>query len=191
MTRDSTAAQVATHRLIAAGFGGQGVLTIGKLLCNAAMAEGHRVSYLPSYGAEVRGGTANCQITISSGEIYNPLVDTAHTLMILNEPSMERFLDRLAPEGLLLANTSAVDMSRFKVPEQADVVEVPAIQVAAELGEVRVANVVMLGAFAGRSGRIGLDACEQAVRKVLGGRKAALLDVNLSALARGAELARP
>jgi 2-oxoglutarate ferredoxin oxidoreductase subunit gamma len=177
------------HRLIAAGFGGQGVLTIGKLLCNAAMAEGRRVCYLPSYGAEVRGGTANCKVVVSSRDIYSPLVECADSLVMLNEPSMERFLPRLAPGGRVVANTSAVDLSRFDLPEAARVTEVPAIGAAAELGEVRVANVVMLGALVAATGLVGREACESAIRQVLGGRKAALLQANLAALARGMELA--
>jgi 2-oxoglutarate ferredoxin oxidoreductase subunit gamma len=180
----------AEHRIIAAGFGGQGVLTIGKLVCYAGMAQGRIVSYLPSYGAEVRGGTANCQITISSHDIYNPLVEAPDSLIILNELSLERFLPRLRPGGLLVVNTSAVEMERFDLPESIQVLPVPAVKLAAELGEVRVANVVMLGAFAGRTGLVELDSCRSAIRKVLGGRKAGLMEVNIQALQRGAEQAR-
>jgi 2-oxoglutarate ferredoxin oxidoreductase subunit gamma len=187
MSASAATARASEHRVIAAGFGGQGVLTIGKLLCYAGMGEGRRVSYLPSYGAEVRGGTANCKVVVSSGEIYNPLVETADSLVILNELSLERFLPQLKPDGLLVVNTSAVGLSDFDLPEGAGVVEVPAIEIAAELGEVRVANVVMLGAFVACSGLVSLDACETAIGEVLGGRKAALLEVNRSALARGAQ----
>jgi 2-oxoglutarate ferredoxin oxidoreductase subunit gamma len=97
------------HRLIVAGFGGQGILTLGKLLCMAAMREGKKVTYLPAYGPEVRGGTANCQVVISSGIIYSPLVEQADSAIILNQLSYERFARALKPSGLLLVNSSGVD----------------------------------------------------------------------------------
>lgn len=186
----STATALTTeHRVLAAGFGGQGVLTIGKLMCTAAVEEDLQVTYFPSYGSEVRGGTANCQVVLSPRSIYNPQVESADSLIILNELSFEHFTPRLVPGGLLLVNTSAVNLAQHEAPEGADLLALPAIAEAADLGEVRVANVVMLGAWAQRTGIVGLDSCGNAIRELLVGRKAQLQDVNLAALARGAELA--
>jgi len=176
------------HRLIVAGFGGQGILTAGKLLCRAAISEGRCVTFYPSYGAEVRGGTANCQVIISSGTIYSPIVEEADSLIILNLLSYDRFADSLKPGGLMVVNTSTVDTDLAARRDGAEIVEIPATELAAEMGDVRVANVIMLGAFARASDILAEESCRQAVQDVLRS-KAALLDLNLAAFQRGSELA--
>ena len=187
MTGETTADTA--HRIIIAGFGGQGILTLGKLLGMAGIAEGRDVTYLPSYGAEVRGGTANCQVIISPGAIYSPLVERANTLIMLNEPSYDKFLGRLEPGGLLVVNASGVDMDRVARPDDAWLLPLPAAEAAIEMGNVRVANVLMLGAFVACTGVVSAGSCAEAIKELLGRRKAELLDLNLRALARGAELA--
>ncbi len=176
------------YRLIAAGSGGQGILTLAKLLCTAAMNEGKTVTYFPSYGAEVRGGTANCQVVLSNRHIHAPLVEHAHSLIVLNQPSYERFLPRLMPGGLLVANTSAVELAA-EPPGHATIVAVPAAEAAARMGDVRVGNVIMLGAFAAACRVVSQEACRDALREQFVGRRAAMLDLNLAAFQAGVGMA--
>ncbi len=185
----SPAAGGGEYRAIVAGFGGQGILTLGRLLCTAAMADGRQVTYLPSYGTEVRGGTANCQVVVSDGTIYSPLVEEADALIILNQLSYERFLPRLNSGGLLVVNSSGVDLEQVPCPPGARRVCVPAAERAAELGDVRVGNVLMLGAFTQASSLVSRQSCEAALETAFSDRKADLLDVNKRALAEGVHLA--
>ena len=173
------------HRLIAAGFGGQGVLTLGRLICLAAMAEGRTVTYMPAYGTEVRGGTANCQVVVSSARIYSPLVERADSLIVLNQLSLERFGARLNPGGLILVNSSGVEPEAVAVAEDARLVAVPAAEKAAEMGDVRVGNVLMLGAFARAGGLVTAQSCRRALGEVFGGAKADMLGLNLDAFEAG------
>jgi len=177
------------HRLIVAGFGGQGVLTLGKLLCLAAISEGKQVTYLPSYGSEVRGGTANCNVVISTGEIFSPVVERADSLIILNELSFERFGGLVEEGGLLVLNTSLVDPGDYAQAHSARVLGVAATERALELGNLVVANVIMLGAFLGASGLCKSANVEKALGQTLTGRKSAALEINLCALQEGLELA--
>ncbi len=170
------------HRLIVAGFGGQGVLTLGKLLCMAAMRENRTVTYLPSYGSEVRGGTAKTQVVISSGAIYSPLVEEADSLIILNELSFEKYASRLKPGGLLVANDSLVDEP---AAPNARLLALPASEMAVELGNLKIANVLMMGAFIQATGLIGEESCCTAIEELLGARKADLLALNLQAFRKG------
>ncbi|MHC4788483.1 MAG: 2-oxoacid:acceptor oxidoreductase family protein, partial [Planctomycetota bacterium] len=177
------------QRLIVAGFGGQGVLTLGKILCMAAMREGKKVAYLPSYGAEVRGGTANCQVVVSQETIYSPLVEEADSLIILNQLSYDRFAPVLKAGGLLLLNCSLVAADTMLDHQDSLVLPLPVTEMAAEMGEVRVANVILLGAFVQLTGLVRRESCLAALEDLFGQRKAELMAVNTQALARGAELA--
>ena len=176
------------HRLIVAGFGGQGVLTLGRLLCQAVMSEGKQVTCLPSYGSEVRGGTANCNVVISRDDIYNTVVEEADSLIILNRMSFERFGDALKRGGLLVLNTSMVHPGDYGARRGVRAVEVPATEMAGGLGNVVVANVIMLGAYATASQLCAVASARSAVEQMLAGRKHEVLDLNLKALAAGAAL---
>jgi len=187
--KTETGATRREYRLIAAGFGGQGSLTIGRLLCAAAIGEGRNVTYLPSYGSEVRGGTANCQVVISAGTIYSPLVEEADGLIILNQLSCERFAPRLKAGGLMVLNSSAVELPEEPVRTDGTVLAVPAGELAAELGDVRVANIVMLGTFVRASGILGEQSVRAAIERVLGARKAEMAELNARAWQKGLELA--
>jgi 2-oxoglutarate ferredoxin oxidoreductase subunit gamma len=176
------------HRLIVAGFGGQGVLSLGKILCISAMAEGQTVTYLPSYGAEVRGGTANCQVTISSHTIYSPLVELADSLIIMNQLSYDRFADRVRKGGLTVVNSSAVNVQEG--PANGRVISLPATERAAEMGSVRVANVIMLGAFLATVPLVEWESCRRAMAELWGERKADLVELNARALELGAGMSR-
>src|SRR5512143_2723129 len=141
--------------VIIAGFGGQGVLMAGKLLASAGMLEGRHVTWFPSYGAEIRGGTANCTVIIASEEIGSPVVRTPSAMLILNEASYKKFEDRIKQNGLLFLNTSLVHAA----PTRTDIcrIDVRANDIAEQLGDIRVANMVMLGAFLKKSGVVKLE----------------------------------
>jgi len=178
-----------THHLIVSGFGGQGVLTLGKLICQAAIAEGRQVTCLPSYGAEVRGGTANCQVVLADDEVLDPSVLCADALIILNALSLERFGPRLAPDGLLVLNTSLVAPADDKLPQHGRVVPVPATERAAALGDIRAANMLTLGAYTRASAAVSEQAMRQAVADLFEPRGPALVELNLKAFDEGCALA--
>lgn len=173
-------------RLVIAGFGGQGLLTAGKLLCRSCLNENKNVTYLPSYGSEVRGGTANCHVVISDKTISSPSVDNADAMIILNELSMARFADKIKEHGLLLLNSSLIDMDAHTIRTD-NVFAIPATQLAAELGNVIVANIIMLGAFVAHSSVCKLETVEDSIRTWLESKnRIRNLEVNLNALRHGA-----
>ena len=169
-------------KTIFAGFGGQGVLSMGLSLTQAAMLEGRNVTYLPSYGAEVRGGTANCTVAVSDEEIASPVASSPEFVVAMNQPSLVRFQNQLQSGGLLFVNSSlvAADISRGDI----DIVEVPANAIAEDLGSARSANMVMLGAFTRKTNVVSLDSLIEALKSTLK-NKQKLLAVNKSALSAG------
>jgi 2-oxoglutarate ferredoxin oxidoreductase subunit gamma len=176
------------HQVVAAGFGGQGVLTMGQLLTYAGMLEGNDVSWLPSYGPEMRGGTANCHVIITDeGAVGSPIITDATAVIVMNRPSLAKFEPLAVPKGLLLINSSLVTDR----PKRDDIeaLYIPANEIADELGNIRVANIVMLGAYLKRTGAVGFDSIEAALRKAFGEKKAGLIPVNMKALSRGAACA--
>lgn len=180
------------QRIIISGFGGQGVLLLGKLIATAGLREGRCVTWLPSYGPEMRGGTANCHVIVSEEPIGAPVVTEATCLVALNLPSLDKFEQALLPGGLLLYNRSMIPRG----PRRSDLRTHPvgANELALELGSLKVANVVMLGALLGLTGLVGRDTAPAVLSEVLGASKQHLLDINLRALAAGyrsAEAATP
>jgi len=171
-----------------AGFGGQGILFMGKLLAQLMMEQGKQITYFPSYGAEVRGGTANCHVIISDDDIHSPVADTATTLIIMNAPSYERFAPLLEDDGLMILNTSMVQ--KHQPVERGTIIEIPATDEANALGNVRIANMLMLGAYLERRKILPMDVLIDYLPSLLGARKAQLLEINVAALRRGQELAR-
>lgn len=169
--------------LIIAGFGGQGVLFAGKLLAHAAMLEGKEVTWFPSYGAEIRGGTANCTVIISSEMIGSPVVNNPDTLLIMNGASMERFAPRLKQGGFLIMNSSLIK----NPPQRRDIgiIQINATDIAEELGSSQVANMVMIGALIGRTGIISLDTAIGALREIIPEHKKEIILINETALRRG------
>jgi len=175
------------ERVIIAGFGGQGVIFLGKLIAQACMHEGRNVTYFPAYGPEVRGGKANCHVVVSSDEIFSPVVAAADTLVVMNQPSWDYFLPRLKPDGLAVVNASLIAPAG-----QGDgqaLVPVPATDVAKQLGDVRAANMVMLGAHNHVRRLVSVDALLAGLRAALGDRKAGLFDLNRQAVHKGIEAA--
>jgi 2-oxoglutarate ferredoxin oxidoreductase subunit gamma len=172
--------------IIFAGFGGQGILFVGQLLAYAALAEGKHVTWIPSYGPEMRGGTANCTVVVSDEPIGSPVCKHPSIAAVFNNPSLEKYEDLVKPGGLLVINESLV----VHKPGRADLetVLLPATTLASELGEVRATNLVMLGALLARKPLVDAATIEQVMRDKLGARKAHMLETNMAALERGKEL---
>lgn len=175
------------HQILIAGFGGQGVMLAGVLLAQAAMDQGYEVSWAPSYGPEMRGGTAHCSVVISDEPVASPVVTRPTGLVVLNGPSLERFEPAVVPGGVLVGNVSLLPAP----PRRTDirVILVPASQWAAEHGAPAVANMVALGALASATGAVRLDALKGALGKVIHARHQHLLPVNEQALEEGFRLA--
>ena len=176
------------HEIIIAGFGGQGVLSMGQILAYAAMVDGKEVSWMPSYGPEIRGGTANCIVIISDTRISSPIVTMFDSAIILNQPSLDKFLPRIKPGGLLVYEKSTI----IKMPTRPDIeiLEIAGIQEAQALNSKQVANVVMLGAFLSRRRVVQPENVVKALKQVLPAHRLHLLPINEQALLRGKELAQ-
>ncbi|MBI5195679.1 MAG: 2-oxoacid:acceptor oxidoreductase family protein [Nitrospirae bacterium] len=172
-------------QLIVAGFGGQGVLFTGKLLTYAAMLEGREVTCFPSYGAEIRGGTANCTVIISDEMIGSPVVNKPDVLLIMNEASMERFVPRLKSGGLLIMNSSLIK----NLPKRQDleVLQINATGMAEELGSSQIANMIMIGALIAKTGIISVDTVFNALGDIIPERKKGIIPVNQTAIKKGLE----
>ncbi|MBC8447921.1 MAG: 2-oxoacid:acceptor oxidoreductase family protein [Chloroflexi bacterium] len=175
------------EEIIISGFGGQGALFSGQLLTFAAMDSGFHVTWIPSYGPEMRGGKARCTVVISDEEIGSPLVRRPSAAIVLNIPSMEAFEPAVKPGGVLVVNSSLVPQRSERTDIRA--FHVPASDIATELGNIRLANVVCLGALVQATGVVPLEAVEQALDDHLPKRHRQLLPANKAALRRGAALA--
>lgn len=176
------------EEIFIAGFGGQGIMLTGKLLAQAAMCAGKEVTYMSSYGAEVRGGTANCTVIISEREIACPVVARPDSLIVMNKASLNKFAPQLKKGGLLVMNVSLID-SRPELDDSIEVVPVPADELAIELGSLKSANMVALGAYLQKRGYLGPEAAAEALPDVLAERYHKTLPVNIAALRKGAEFA--
>ncbi len=171
---------MATHKLMIAGFGGQGVLLIGQMIAYAAVNEGKEVTWMPSYGPEMRGGTANCTVVVSDKRIAAPLITEATAVVAMNAPSLEKFEPMVLPGGDLFVNASQPDC----VPTRKDVnIHMVDIQkIADELGNAKVANMVMLGAIVRTTGIVSLESVKDVIKEKMTGKKAALVPLNEKAL---------
>jgi len=176
------------EEVIIAGFGGQGIMLAGRLLAQTAMKAGREVTYMPSYGAEVRGGTANCMVVLADEPIACPVVGRPDSLIAMNKASLTKFAPRLKRGGLLVMNSSLID----EVPQLDDSIEVvalPADELAVQLGTKRSANMVAMGAYLQTRGYLSPDAAAEALPEVLAERYHQTIPVNTEALHRGAEFA--
>lgn len=169
--------------VIMAGFGGQGMLLAGKVLAQAAMDQGHEVSWLPSYGPEMRGGTANVTVNISTAPIASPLIQRPRGLLVMNRPSLDKFGPRVRPGGVIVVNTSLVDASVDR--PDCHVVEVAARTLAKAAGNEKAANFVMLGAYVGAADPVPPEAVEAALSREFTGRKAKFVPSNIEAFRAG------
>jgi 2-oxoglutarate ferredoxin oxidoreductase subunit gamma len=170
-------------KAIISGFGGQGVLSIGSTMATAAMLEGKYVTYLPSYGVEVRGGTANCTVAVSDEEIASPVASAPEFVVAMNQPSFVRFQGVLQSGGLLCANSSLVNTESAR--SDIEILAVPTSELAEKLGSIKVANMIMLGALVRASTMISYDTMVKNLTEILGEGKAKLLRLNREALAVG------
>lgn len=174
------------HEIIIAGFGGQGVMSMGQLLAYSGMIEEKNVSWLPSYGPEQRGGTANVSVIISDEPVGSPVISRPTTAIVLNKPSFEKFEPLVAPGGVLIVNSSLVANKSFR--DDITIIEVPASDMAAEIGESKITNSIILGAFLEMSKAVSSDSVVESLKKVLPERRHNLIPVNEEALKKGAQL---
>jgi len=176
-----------THELLIAGFGGQGVLSMGMTLAYAGMIEQKEISWMPSYGPEMRGGTANCIVIVSDSKISSPIVTRFDTVVALNQPSMDKFEKSVKPGGLLLYDSTNI----ISPPSRTDiqVVPVPASEEAIKLKNSKTMNMIVLGAFLERTKVVEVETVMEALKKVLPERYHHLLPLNEQALEIGQSLA--
>jgi 2-oxoglutarate ferredoxin oxidoreductase subunit gamma len=176
------------EEIVIAGFGGQGIILAGRLLAQIAMNAAKEVTFMPSYGAEVRGGTANCMVIIAERQIACPVVGRPDSLIVMNKASLNKFAPRLKKGGLLVMNSSLID-SVPQLDETAEIIAVPADELAVQLGSQKAANMVALGAYLQKRGRLSIDFAVQALPDVLAKRHHKTIPANIEALHRGAEFA--
>ncbi|MDO8734165.1 MAG: 2-oxoacid:acceptor oxidoreductase family protein [Elusimicrobiota bacterium] len=169
------------EEIIIAGSGGQGIMFLGNLLCNVAVSQNKYTTFFPSYGAEIRGGTANCSVIISDDEIGSPVIAEPSILIVMNEQSYSKFLPKLKKGGLLFVNSSLV------YSKSPDAIYVPATEIASQVGDVRTANMVMMGKFIKDTKIFPVAGVNDIIKNVLENKKN-LLEVNLSAFIRGTKL---
>lgn len=173
-----------TEKIIIAGSGGQGIMLLGKVLSEAAMSEGKFVTWLPAYGAEVRGGTAHCMVTISDEEIGSPYIDKADTLIIMNKPSLNRFSSRLKKGSTMIINSSLV-MPKDK---SLKVLGYPFTDLAVKLGNVKVANMVALGCYLAYKKTVAISSVLGIMKKMAPAGRTDLVEINQGALDMGVSL---
>lgn len=170
--------------VVMAGFGGQGVMSIGKILAKAAIHEGKEVTWLPSYGPEMRGGTANCTVVVADGPIGSPLVKFPDMAIVMNKQSIDKFEPELRPGGLIVVNASLID--RALARRDLVAVHVAANALAEEAGAPRSANIAILGAFMARAGDlVSIAAVEHALAETFAGKPPSLLEQNLAIFRAG------
>ena len=174
------------EELIVAGFGGQGVLSLGMTLAYAGMKEGREISWMPSYGPEMRGGTANCITILSDKKISSPILSCFDTAIVLNQPSMDKFAPRVKPGGLLLYDSGTIlqpgtrkDIRIFGIPATAE---------ARKMKQMKIMNMIVLGAYLHLKPVVGLDAVVEALREVLPEKYHNLIPMNEEALIKGEQL---
>jgi len=174
------------ERIIMAGFGGQGIMFMGKLLAYASFLERKNVTWLPSYGPQMRGGTTNCMVVLSKRRIASPYVVEPSSLIVMNRPSLDKFEHTVKPGGLIILNSSMVkgELRRNDIT----VYKIPAGEIAEKLGDIRVSNMVTLGAFVRVKPIVPIDALLDSLDQVLSTRHKELLDLNRIALKHGFEM---
>ncbi len=172
-----------THEVIISGFGGQGVMAMGKALAEAGMEEGLSVSWMPSYGPEMRGGTANCSVVLSDNEIISPLVLEPTELIVMNKPSLLRFESQTVRGGSVFVNSSIIEIPVNR--KDVSPYYIPCLDIARELGNARAANMVMLGAYLEVTKLVSMRTVEEMFRHMFTGSKAAFVSLNIEALRRG------
>ena len=169
--------------MIFSGFGGQGIQSAGRLIAYAGMLEDKHVSFLPSYGPEMRGGPSNCHVIVSDEPVGSPILNSATVVMAMNRPSMDKFESYLEPGGILLIDSSLIN--REPVRKDIKVFAIPATQIASDMGNLAFANIVMLGKLIKETGVVSTENFERALKKVLPERKHYLIPDEMKALKTG------
>ncbi len=176
-----------TEEIIIAGFGGQGVLSLGQILCYGGVIEGKEVSWMPSYGPEMRGGTANCIIILSDSKISSPIISKYDTLIALNQPSLDKFQYSVKSNGLIIYESSTI--LNPPIRNDVEVLPIEAANEAAKLKNTKVMNMIVLGAYLKKKPIISLDTAIEALKKVLPERYHHLIPLNKEAILIGLKLA--
>lgn len=177
------------HDCIMAGFGGQGILMIGDILALAAMYDGKNVTWMPSYGVEMRGGTARCTVVISDDRVGSPITGAPAGCLIMNKPSLDKYESWVKPGGVLVANATFIKKSDVTRTDITNVL-VPTAEIATEVGDARTASMVALGAYIELSKTASIDGVKKALEETFSGKKARLVPINMQAMERGMEFAR-
>lgn len=173
---------MAQQEIIFAGFGGQGILSMGKFLAYAGMDAGLNVSWLPSYGPEMRGGTANCSVILTEDQVGSPIVADADTVVVMNRPSLDKFEHTIKTNGVLIVDSDLVT----RIPDRKDiqVISIPAQSLAEEIGSKTIANMILLGALVAKTGIVSMDDILKALKDH---GKEKFFEANKKALEKGAE----
>lgn len=172
-------------KIVIAGFGGQGVMFLGKVLAYTGMDSDLELCWIPSYGPEMRGGTANCSVILSDEEIHSPVIDQADAAIVMNMPAYEKFAPRVRPGGVLIVNSSLAEIESHR--DDITVVKVPATDIANELGSPKIGNMICLGALLPHLTLVQSKNIEQVIKK-LTGKRPELFDVNMTAIRKGMEV---
>ncbi|MBQ7986510.1 MAG: 2-oxoacid:acceptor oxidoreductase family protein [Clostridia bacterium] len=174
---------MSTFNILIAGFGGQGVLFAGKCLAYNGLTEGKQVSWLPSYGPEMRGGTASCSVILSDSPVGSPIVSNPNVLIALNLPSLDKYEPMAVPGAKIFVESSLIE--RKVERDDVEAFYIPATKMATDLGTPTLANMVILGKMIKETGVVGFDAIENGLKKVIPAKKADMLELNLKALKAG------
>jgi 2-oxoglutarate ferredoxin oxidoreductase subunit gamma len=169
-----------------AGFGGQGIMLMGQILAQAAMNAGYEVVWIPSYGPEMRGGTAYCTVVISDRPIGSPIIRNPKHLVAMNRPSLEKFAPSVKPGGVIFVNSSIIDVETGR--DDVDVLKVPIIEIAKEMGNTKTANIIALAAFVARSKVVEFDLLKASVKEKFAAKEK-LIPINMKALEEGQKAA--
>ncbi|NTV88988.1 MAG: 2-oxoacid:ferredoxin oxidoreductase subunit gamma [Clostridiales bacterium] len=172
--------------IIIAGFGGQGIQAAGMLIAYAGMIENKYVSWLPSYGPEMRGGTSNCHVIVSDEVVGSPIINNTTALLVMNGPSLEKFESNVVPGGFIITDSSIISQKVKRT--DIDVYEIPATKMANEMGNAAFSNIIMLGKLLAKTGVISVESFEKALKKVLPEKKHYLIPEEMLALKAGMDL---
>ncbi len=175
------------NEVMFAGFGGQGIMLMGKILAHTAMDQGLEVAWIPSYGPEMRGGTAYCTVVVNDRPIGSPIIRNPRHLVAMNRPSLEKFAPMVKPGGVILINSSLIDIDAGRT--DVDALNVPVNEIAMEIGAAKAANIVALAAFVSRSHIVDFELMREAVKNEFAA-KAKFIPLNMKAMDRGAEIAQ-
>ena len=173
------------QEIILAGFGGQGILSMGKFIAMSGLEENKNVSWLPSYGPEMRGGTANCNVIVAEEEVGSPIINKATAIIVMNQPSLEKFEDYLLPGGVAILDSSLVPV----MPKRTDVsvYAIPATEMAYEMGNATFAGVILLGKLIEVTGVVSKESFEKALYKILPPKRHGMIPDEMKALEAGAK----